>query len=256
MKRWPLAGSRVAGAMTAWTGNATFDRAPLVLARPDEPEAYLIVRRYTEDCAEGANATAAEWRALTRSGDAMEIGGLPDPKPGSWLWLLRRHLPLDRQEAVEVMRAERRLIGDTVTGPDDGAWACVVVDTGAEEIREAWASALTQRARDRVGQRDWPGAGRLAEAAFDVEPVMTPSRIALLVRICRARDDTVGAEGYLSVAETTGGSAFIQEVHRELRRLETDDGGERIGTSRTVSRMQEARRRSLGKPPIEQKDAA
>jgi hypothetical protein len=217
--------------MTTWTGKASFDRAPIVLVRPDEPDTFMVLRRYVGDEAEGALASAAEWRALIRSGDAMELGGMPAPMAGSWLWLMRRHWPLDRRATVEELCAEGRLIGDPVAGPGDSSWACLVQETGAEALREDWATEWSRQARDRFARGDWDEAARFAEAAFDVEPVMTSARVALLVAIGRARGDMAGAEAYLALARSAGVRQQAEGMH--VRREAEDEGDAGASGDRT-----------------------
>lgn len=216
----PINRARIIGAVAQPRSKAAFSRGALIVASED---AIARVQRYDHaGDVHGPALSVEEVRGLIESGHAIEVPGRLPLTAGGALWVLRRGFPR-RDAALADVNASGCLMHDIMAGPD-GAWLCLVDETGAaaSALRDRWQGEAMAAARAHGREGRWSQAEAEAEAAFTVARALDPTVMAMLSLAHEKTGREQRARGLFEMARRSRGDAFVDEMRAagELLRRE------------------------------------
>jgi hypothetical protein len=126
-----------------------------------------------------------------------------------------------------------------------GDLTLVVLEPRVAGLREAWANEAARLSHRAFCQGDDAKALVAAKAAFNLEPTMSPRRIALLAYAYRRLQRARRADGYILMANRSRGPEFANEVLEEMKLLERE-----LSSARAISAFKKCRLEALSHSPM------
>lgn len=214
---YPTSGRLIVAAATPPFGKSPFNRGKPIIKVDDD--LYVRVREWAETHRElritGQPMTAQEYETLTGTEHFMVLPTPLVPLIDSMVWIFRPNHPR-RDAALAEVKSDVFVSSGVFDGPEDSK--LILVRCG-EDLLDRWSLASRFKAFDHAETGSWDTAELEANLAFATSPTMRSDHLGLMIVIYEHQRRVTRAEGTMTMALRSRGTAFADAVAAERDRL-------------------------------------